>query len=264
MLRRKPILLDLDEREAVGREFLVARRRRAQRRSRTALLQHRRRLVLDGREHGGRLAGNRVGWPHDDPRGACHWPRSIARGDRSDRRCGRCRATGSSTTPSACRGCRPAVAIDPVAPPRCSSGAPPTGFAKKNSGDAASRACGKRKPMQADALSDANSIRAWRFFGSRGRPKSPCVKLAPFQMQIQCTRDHHPAQAAAVGRRRAPLARQAASTASASRKKIQRGPRRPRATRANGSRHQCAGSESGASRPPRRDNRIIKRNRNGK
>src|SRR5256884_9042859 len=31
------------------------RRRRAQRRSRTALLQRRRRLVLDGREHGGRL-----------------------------------------------------------------------------------------------------------------------------------------------------------------------------------------------------------------
>ena len=30
-------------------------RRRAQRRSRTALLQRRRRLVLDGREHGGRL-----------------------------------------------------------------------------------------------------------------------------------------------------------------------------------------------------------------
>ncbi len=84
---------------------------------------------------------------------------------------------------------RPAVAIDPVAP-RCSSGAPPTGFAKKNSGDAASRACGKRKPMQADALSDADSMH-WRFFGSRGRPKSPCVKPAPFQMQIQCTRDHH-------------------------------------------------------------------------
>lgn len=32
-------------------------RRRAQRRSRTARLQRRRRLVLDGREHGGRLAG---------------------------------------------------------------------------------------------------------------------------------------------------------------------------------------------------------------
>jgi len=30
-------------------------RRRAQRRSRTALLQRRRRLVLDGREHGGKL-----------------------------------------------------------------------------------------------------------------------------------------------------------------------------------------------------------------
>jgi hypothetical protein len=51
------------------------RRRRAQRRSRTALLQRRRRLVLDGREHGGRLRV--VG--RDDPRGACHWPRAIAR-----------------------------------------------------------------------------------------------------------------------------------------------------------------------------------------
>src|SRR6266516_1582686 len=36
------------------------RRRRAQRRSRTALLQRRRRLVLDGREHGGRLPV--IGW----------------------------------------------------------------------------------------------------------------------------------------------------------------------------------------------------------
>src|ERR1039457_6397240 len=35
-------------------------RRRAQRRSRTAHLQRRRRLVLDGGEHGGRLAGDRV------------------------------------------------------------------------------------------------------------------------------------------------------------------------------------------------------------
>jgi hypothetical protein len=35
-------------------------RRRAQRRSRTALLQRRRRLVLDGREHGGRLPA--IGW----------------------------------------------------------------------------------------------------------------------------------------------------------------------------------------------------------
>src|SRR5271169_949265 len=52
--------------------------RRAQRRSRTALLQRRRRLVLDGREHGGRLRRS-GGWPCDDPRGACHWPRSIAR-----------------------------------------------------------------------------------------------------------------------------------------------------------------------------------------
>jgi len=35
-------------------------RRRAQRQSRTALLQRRRRLVLDGREHGGRLLA--IGW----------------------------------------------------------------------------------------------------------------------------------------------------------------------------------------------------------
>jgi hypothetical protein len=35
-------------------------RRRAQRQSRTALLQRRRRLVLDGREHGGRLPA--IGW----------------------------------------------------------------------------------------------------------------------------------------------------------------------------------------------------------
>src|SRR6202166_922656 len=35
-------------------------RRRAQLRSRTALLQRRRRLVLDGREHGGRLPA--IGW----------------------------------------------------------------------------------------------------------------------------------------------------------------------------------------------------------
>src|SRR5215472_2748178 len=52
-------------------------RRRAQRRSRTALLQRRRRLVLDGREHGGRLPTS-GGWPREDPRGACHWPRSNA------------------------------------------------------------------------------------------------------------------------------------------------------------------------------------------
>jgi hypothetical protein len=52
-------------------------RRRAQRRSRTALLQRRRRLVLDGREHGGRLPAS-GGWPREDPRGACHWPRSNA------------------------------------------------------------------------------------------------------------------------------------------------------------------------------------------
>ena len=38
----------------------IFHRRRAQRRSRTALLQRRRRLVLDGREHGGRLPA--IGW----------------------------------------------------------------------------------------------------------------------------------------------------------------------------------------------------------
>ena len=38
----------------------ICNRRRAQRRSRTALLQRRRRLVLDGREHGGRLLA--IGW----------------------------------------------------------------------------------------------------------------------------------------------------------------------------------------------------------
>jgi hypothetical protein len=53
------------------------RRRRAQRRSRTAHVQRRRRLVLDQREHGGRLPV--IGWlPRDDPRGACHWSRAIA------------------------------------------------------------------------------------------------------------------------------------------------------------------------------------------
>ena len=52
-------------------------RRCAQRRLRTALVQRRRRLVLDQREHGGRLPV--IGWlPRDDPRGACHWPRAIA------------------------------------------------------------------------------------------------------------------------------------------------------------------------------------------
>jgi hypothetical protein len=44
--------------------------RRVQRRSRTALLQRRRRLVLDGREHGGMLRRSGYG-STDDPRGAC-------------------------------------------------------------------------------------------------------------------------------------------------------------------------------------------------
>src|ERR1700751_5037332 len=48
-------------------------RRRSQRRSRTELLPRRRRLVLDGREHRGRLRRS-GGWPPKDPRGACHWP----------------------------------------------------------------------------------------------------------------------------------------------------------------------------------------------
>ena len=68
---------------------------------------------------------------------------------------------------------------------------PPTGLAKKNSGDAASRACGKRKPMQA-----GRSVPEGR------RREVARVKPAPFQMQIQCTRDHHHATAAASGRRR--------------------------------------------------------------
>ena len=44
--------------------------RRAQWPSRTALLQRRRRLVLDGREHGGMLRRSGYG-STDDPRGAC-------------------------------------------------------------------------------------------------------------------------------------------------------------------------------------------------
>ena len=48
---------------------------------------------------------------------------------------------------------------------------PPTGIAKKNSGDAASRARRKRKPTQADALSDADSM-YWRFFGSAGTARA--------------------------------------------------------------------------------------------
>ena len=53
---------------------------------------------------------------------------------------------------------------DPVAPRR-SRASLPTGFAKKNSGAAASRARMKRKPAQAGAVSDADSMH-WRFFGS--------------------------------------------------------------------------------------------------
>ena len=63
------------------------------------------------------------------------------------------------------------------------------------------------------------------FSDREGGRRSPCVKPAPFQMQIQCTCDHHRAAAAAtVGDR--PLARPAASTAGASRKK---NPARPSA-----------------------------------
>ena len=40
------------------------------------------------------------------------------------------------------------------------------------------------------------------FSDREGGRRSPCVKPAPFQMQIQCTRDHHHATAAASGRRR--------------------------------------------------------------
>ena len=53
---------------------------------------------------------------------------------------------------------------DPVAPRR-SRASLPTGFAKKNSGAAASRARMKRKPAQAGAVSDADSMHR-RFFGS--------------------------------------------------------------------------------------------------
>jgi hypothetical protein len=71
------ILLFDPRREHSSAPTAYFHRRRAQRRSRTALLQRRRRLVLDGREHGGRLPAT-GGWPREDPRGACHWPRSIA------------------------------------------------------------------------------------------------------------------------------------------------------------------------------------------
>jgi hypothetical protein len=81
VLRRFILLFDpRREHSSVPTEYY--RRRRAQRRSRTALVQRRRRLVLDQREHGGRLPV--IGWlPRDDPRGACHWPRAIAREPRS-------------------------------------------------------------------------------------------------------------------------------------------------------------------------------------
>jgi hypothetical protein len=49
------ILLFNPRREHSSIPTAHCRRRRAQRRSRTALLERRRRLVLDGREHGGRL-----------------------------------------------------------------------------------------------------------------------------------------------------------------------------------------------------------------
>src|SRR5277367_5072487 len=49
------ILLFDPRREHTSAPTAYFHRRRAQRRSRTALLQRRRRLVLDGREHGGRL-----------------------------------------------------------------------------------------------------------------------------------------------------------------------------------------------------------------
>src|SRR6185437_14002621 len=56
------------------------------------------------------------------------------------------------------------------------------------------------------------------FSDREGGRRSPRVKPAPFQMQIQCTCDHHRASTAAtVGDR--PLARQAASAARAYAKK---------------------------------------------
>src|SRR5229473_878466 len=54
------ILLFDPRREHSSVPTAYCHRRRAQRRSRTALLQRRRRLVLDGREHGGRLPA--IGW----------------------------------------------------------------------------------------------------------------------------------------------------------------------------------------------------------
>jgi hypothetical protein len=54
------ILLFNPRREHSSIPTAHCRRRRAQRRLRTALLQRRRRLVLDGREHGGRLPV--IGW----------------------------------------------------------------------------------------------------------------------------------------------------------------------------------------------------------
>ena len=70
----------------------------------------------------------------------------------------------ASTRPRPISLLRPALGDHPVAPRR-SRASLPTGFAKKNSGAAASRARMKRKPAQAGALSDANSMH-WRFFGS--------------------------------------------------------------------------------------------------
>ena len=128
--------------------------------------------------------------------------------------------------PSASPRLRPAVAIDPVAA-RCSSGAPPTGFAKKNSGDAASRARRKRKPTQADAVSDANSIH-WRFFGSRGRPKVALRKAGAVSDADSMHSRPSPRRGCGHGRR-PPLGPASGQRRRCIRKKIQRGARRPRA-----------------------------------
>ena len=101
--------------------------------------------------------------------------------------------------PSACRGGGQRSAIDPVAP-RCSSDRRQPDSQKRTAATPPRARVGSanlRKPAPFQMQTSMH----WRFFGSRGRPKSPCVKPAPFQMQIQCTRDHHHATAAASGRR---------------------------------------------------------------
>ena len=90
----------------------------------------------------------------------------------------------------------------------------------------ASRARETSKSAQRGALSDVE-FNALAIFGSPGAAE-------PFRSRIQCTRDHHRAAAAAIGRRRAPWPGKRPAPPVHRAKIIQRGPRRPRATRANG------------------------------